>query len=506
MAFNSSVGKKVVIVITVFLLCAELSVPVLSANPLPYESGKAVVPGAYISVSNLPGNSVNTSGRFVAKTPGFVKNTLVLYNNNLLPGNVQYTENGSLNPGFMALDPLNGLIYITDKSADNLTVLNTSTNTVQGSIYLGSNSSSITFNPVDDLLYIITGNRNITVVSPSQGKTVGTVSPGGTYLQAIATDTDSGDVYVCDFGKSPSLYSSKNGSTVYVIDHTTLNVSANITVPSNAYGIAYDPMNHHMYVTSVNNLYVTSINTRTNTISAYISNVPGNPGNLVWPGPIMYNPSTGSMIVECLWDGTTVSINTTSNHVTQIPDQVMGQQSAYDPVNGYIYALYDPVIPGMLGGVQQFNSGDGNIVSHYYLGIEPTGIVYDAQNSLIYVSNQQSGSVSIIQTVGPNNVTFRENGLPTGTQWELTYGQTTVFLNETPTVLNLPNGDFNFTIHTPPGYTMFQEKSGHIVLTGGNVTVSFTFMADPYLFALVSVPVAVVIAAVFLFLVRKRKD
>ncbi len=498
--------KSVVTAITVFLLSAAIAIPVLSSSGNSYDPGHNGASGYSVSVSYQSGTSVNPNGNLTAKTPGFVRNTLVLFNNTLLPGNVQYTRNGSLNPAFMALDNRNGLIYVTDETSHNLTVINPSLNRVQASINLGSNSSGITYDPVNGLLYIITDNRNITVVSPSEGKTVDTISPGAIYMEYIATDPVSGNVYACDFGNPPALYQSVTGSTVFVINHVTQNISANITVPANADCIAFDPANHYMYVTSVNNCYVTFINTTTDTVAGHIYNIFDHFGNLEWPGPIAFNPSTGSMIVESLWDGTTISINSTTNHATQITSQVMGQQSAYDPVNGYMYTLYSPGIPGWLGGVQQFNSNDGNVVSHYFLGMKPTGIVYDPQNSLIYVSNMQSGSISIIQTVGPNNVTFKEWGLAPGAHWTLKYGQTTVFLNETPFALNLPNGDFNYTLQTPGGYTLFQGKSGHLVLSGENVTVSYTFLADPYLASLVILPVAIAIAAVFLYLVRQKKS
>jgi len=78
-------------------------------------------------------------------------------------------------------------------------------------------------------------------------------------------------------------------------------------------------------------------------------------------------------------------------------------------------------------------------------------------------------------------VTFSESGLPTGTDWAVTVGSTTVS-SVTPTViLYLANGSYSYDLNAVPGYRA-NVSSGTITVTGAPVTVKVRFSVTKYTF------------------------
>jgi len=93
-------------------------------------------------------------------------------------------------------------------------------------------------------------------------------------------------------------------------------------------------------------------------------------------------------------------------------------------------------------------------------------------------------SVQVPPVVPPYYVVFVEKGLPTGTNWGVTLGGTS--LGDTVTGVNssvnftgLLNGSYAYTIRSPVGYVAF-PFSGSIAIEGGNVSVLVPFHPPGY--------------------------
>ncbi len=104
-----------------------------------------------------------------------------------------------------------------------------------------------------------------------------------------------------------------------------------------------------------------------------------------------------------------------------------------------------------------------------------------------YTHSKASGTVeyngsSIIEQVvyqaipeSTYNVVFTQNGLPAGTQWSVTFGETTMTSTASSITFDPVNGTYSYEISSVPGYYSSQDD-GTVVVDGQNnaVTVAFT--------------------------------
>jgi YVTN family beta-propeller protein len=261
-------------------------------------------------------------------------------------------------------DPADQLVYVANSLSDNLTVLVGTT--VVG--WVDDPSFTIpslpVFDPQDSDVYVPdVGSTNVTVVS---GTNVVTVLAAGTYPMAAAYDPANGYVYVTNDAKL-----SAGGSSVSVFSNVTpvATVTGGFANPS---GIAYDPVNGYLYVGNKN----------------------------------LRNPGDGFVTVI---DGLSAiaSIN--------VGPEVWGV--SYDPANGYVYAAgndVDQSSPSTYANTLAVL--DGTSVSRYvHAGSEPYTAAFDPQGDLLYVTDGQSGNVSVLSTalsVGP--ATMAPAGTPGG--------------------------------------------------------------------------------------------
>ena len=75
-------------------------------------------------------------------------------------------------------------------------------------------------------------------------------------------------------------------------------------------------------------------------------------------------------------------------------------------------------------------------------------------------------------------VTFEESGLPTGTDWSVTFNGSTSASTSSAIVFSAENGSYSFTVGTVAGYTV-NVSGGSIAVAGGAVTVYIGYTAIP---------------------------
>ncbi len=111
-----------------------------------------------------------------------------------------------------------------------------------------------------------------------------------------------------------------------------------------------------------------------------------------------------------------------------------------------------------------------------------------ATNNKIYAPIQYSGNfivngANINETITfktvTYNVTFVENGLPSGTVWSLTINGTTITTNSTAITFHETNGSYTFTITPINGYSI-TPNSGTILVNGNSVNTQVTFTVLTY--------------------------
>ena len=107
------------------------------------------------------------------------------------------------------------------------------------------------------------------------------------------------------------------------------------------------------------------------------------------------------------------------------------------------------------------------------------GIIPDfsaTPSSGIITINGSSYNVNITFVEVTYSVTFSEYGLPSGTMWTVDLSGSTESSSTSSIYFNEPNGTYNFTVGSIPGYQA-NPKSGSIMVNGSDKAISITFTA-----------------------------
>jgi YVTN family beta-propeller protein len=186
----------------------------------------------------------------------------------------------------------------------------------------------IAYDPLTKNMYVANFKGTVSVINTTSNHVVGTIPVGG-QLADIEYDPVNNRMYVT----SQATDTQSNG-TVSVIDTTTNAIVGNPIPVDNPNGIAFDSANNRMYVTNFEdtNLEGTVSVINTTAINLVGSPIPVQKGAI----DIAYDPVIKNMYVTSILDDTGVSvINTTTNTVlgNPIPVQKGATDIAYDPVN-----------------------------------------------------------------------------------------------------------------------------------------------------------------------------
>ncbi|BDC18779.1 YncE family protein [Acidianus sp. HS-5] len=335
-----------------------------------------------ISVLMIPGymeiNKV-TPFAYSNTNVGYVKYTLILYDNTLLKGNVISTKS-DLGP--FGIIYANGRIYVADSGSDTISVINSTTNHVIGNITVKGHPFSLLYDPSNGYIYVTSPLHLLFVINPSTGEVIHNISLfPPPVLDSMAYDPSNGYIYVISCTVVFPLFVI-NSSTNKVIHEIELGKFPHFVSPLS---ILYDPSNGYLYVTNYRNT-VLVINTSTDKVIANIS-----VGQ--YPLSLAYDPSNGYVYVTDAMSNTISVINSNNTVVANISVGKWPSSIVYDPSNGYIY-----VIDTKSNMVSVIDPSTNQVIANITVGKGPSDIVYDPNNGYMYVTNCLSGSISIIAT------------------------------------------------------------------------------------------------------------
>ncbi|MCI4319676.1 MAG: YncE family protein [Thermoplasmata archaeon] len=325
----------------------------------------------------------------------------------------------------IALDTLSGQLYVTNVNAGNVSIVNTTTNAVVGSLFVGGSPYGIVFDPSNGEFYVAnSGGSNVTVVNAATDRTVANL-PAGTGPSAILYDARNSEMFVANYRSSNVTVINTTSNHVVasvpvgsypiglVLDTrddyvdvlneggaagnvTVLNPSTNTAVTSVPVGAApaaalFVAANDRLYVANGGSNNVTVIDQATNT--ALVS-VPT--GHGASPYSLAYDPHTLQVYVACT-SGQNVTVFNTST------DRTVANLSS---PNFPVVALYDPA----MDTVDIVNSGsylltsnvtvlDGQThrsVGSIPLEVRPTGIAFDSGDGQLYVTDNAGNLTSWI--------------------------------------------------------------------------------------------------------------
>ena len=288
------------------------------------------------------------------------------------------------NPTGIAYDPENERMYVTNQQTccfgpDTVSVIDTTTNTVIGTITVGGQPIGIAYDPENERMYVTNSEPlgTVSVIDTTTNMVVGTPIPVGSFPNLIAYDSENERMYVANFGSD----------TVSVIDTTTNTVIGTpIPAGSNPIGIAYDSENERMYVANFGSGTVSVIDTTTNTVIGTPIPIGNNPIGIAYDrvNERMYVTNSGSDTVSV--------IDTTTNTVIGTITVGITAGIAYDPVNKRMY-----VANSGSGTVSVIDTTTNTVIgTPISVGNLPLLLAYDRVNERMYVTNGLDDTVSVL--------------------------------------------------------------------------------------------------------------
>lgn len=89
-----------------------------------------------------------------------------------------------------------------------------------------------------------------------------------------------------------------------------------------------------------------------------------------------------------------------------------------------------------------------------------------------------SASLNVVFSLTTYTVTFEHIGLPTGTEWAVTFDNQTVNTTSASISFTLTNGNYTYNVSSVNGYSMTPE-SGYVVVENDSATVTIQFTQNP---------------------------
>jgi YVTN family beta-propeller protein len=321
---------------------------------------------AYTS-STLRSYGTTGSSTLGLSTVPKVSDTLVLFNNTLVPGN--YLAGNGLDPKDAAYDPVNGMLYIAEYGTSNLSIVDPATNLVVGSIPVGGVLAGITYDSGTNELFVSGGGLGLSVIDPTTNTIVATVAtsegPWG-----LAYDSGAHEVFVADyFSANVSVFSDVTNSLV-----------ATIPVGDYPVGVTYDPVLGEIFVGdySPGQPGVSVINDTSNTVVATISLIND-------PEYVLYDPLNEDVYVSNLYNLTVLSASTYAVVVNYTLDGFV-EEFAFDSGTDQIFASTSD------GNVTVVDAANNSLVGNVSLGSGTAtgfgGIAYDGAAGEIFVTGQ----------------------------------------------------------------------------------------------------------------------
>lgn len=408
-----------------------------------------------------------------------------------------------VDPVAVTYDSINYCFYVANFVSNTVTIVNGSTERRLGTVSVGQQPVGIAFSPVYDYLFVEnSGPSNIgqfylTEINGITNAVVGTLTLGTQgYLNGIAYDATNGDLYI---GVANNVTVLNPLSKLIV---ATLNLTQDfdtiLVVPTTGevvVGGAYTTGFGASYNLSV-------INASTNTVNETVRVANGVTG-------LDYDPQNGALYVSSEYSDT-----------VGVVDLARGVETANLTVGWYPGAIADDghaghvfvaapfnasvaiaALPGL--GAYPVNFTEQGLPSGHSWTVTVTGKTFTSTTASIllvapvgvspfqvtavpgYSAKPASGNLTVTDSFLAQTIVFTrlpptypvqlaEAGLPSGTNWSVTFNGTLRNSTFATITFQSPNGTFEFTVTPVAGYTEL-PGSGTVVVSGVPVLENITF-------------------------------
>ena len=312
-------------------------------------------------------------------------------------------------PMGVAYNPANHLLYVADQGSytatlvkasisSSLLAVNTTTGKVQQIINAGIGPEAIAYNDYNKNLYVLNmWSGSVSVLNPMNEIIAQVPVPSGSL--SLLYNSDNHDIYVAN----------EESNTVSIIDSLSNTIIATLNEGKHPLGLAYDSIDNLVYITHTPLYqgpkgyasYITALDGRTNEIVANFT--VGIDGGLLG---IAYDPTNDNIYVAD-WATSSVSIIRGSDHTVIGNIQIPGGAQGLVYVPGYEKLFVTSQFTGGLGPpnartVSIIDTRTQSLLQNFTAGYEPTGGAYDPDTGYVYISNYESGTLSV---VAPEEVT-----------------------------------------------------------------------------------------------------
>jgi YVTN family beta-propeller protein len=269
--------------------------------------------------------------------------------------------------------------YVPNDAANNVSVINASSNTVVATISVGAFPIGVTATPDGSKVYISNaGSNNVSVINTTSNSVMNTI-PVGQNPYGLSVNPDGTRLYVAN-------YSADN---VYVVNTSTDLVIDTIDLTVAPVGVSVSPDGSRLFVAGflTDNVYI--VNTGTNKVIDSIS-LPPDSG----PAGVAISPD-GSKAYVTKEKLNYVSVVNTATHAVQTTIAVNATplSLAITPNGNRVYvANYNAA------NVSVINTATNLIIATVAVGTNPSGVSVSPDGSFVYVVNNGSNNVSVINT------------------------------------------------------------------------------------------------------------
>jgi YVTN family beta-propeller protein len=310
--------------------------------------------------------------------------------------------------------------YIPNSGSDNVSVIDTATNTVVATIPVGSEPIGVAVSPDGSKVYVTNSNLgpgSVSVIDTATNTVVATIPVGSEPIGVAVSpvqrkrederergdggrrerEPDGSKVYVAN-----GAVFITNGTflpgTVSVIDTAINTVVATIPVGVGPFGVAANPDGSKVYVTNTELVptNVSVIDTETNTV---VATIPVGFGGVGPIAGVAVTPDGSKLYVANTNPGGVSVIDTATNTLTAtIPLSVDANAVAVTPDGERVY-----VTSAFFGKVSVIETKTNRVTATIPVGSAPSGVAVTPDGKRVYVPNAFSNNVSVIDT-GKNKV------------------------------------------------------------------------------------------------------
>ena len=332
-----------------------------------------------------------------------------------------------------------GRAYTANFGSDNLSVIDTSSDTLVTTVAMGTQPNSVALTPDGSRAYVTNGGGDVWVLSTSTNAVLAKVVVGG-YPTGIAITPDGTRAYV----------TKANANAVAVIDTSSNTVIATMNAGAAPGGVAITPDGKHAYVASVGTNSVLVIDTSSNAVTAtvglgtdpvgvaitpdgvrvYVLGAAGNltviatssnsvaatvtlPGNEISPFGLALSPDGTRAYVTRFAANTIAVIDTSSDTViAMVPLGAFPNGSAVTPDGKYVYVTTSVDATGEgSGNVSVIDTSSNTVVAKVGVGVTPYGLAIKAGGGGFACTNTTPPSItSIVSASGYGGYSYFASG------------------------------------------------------------------------------------------------